>query len=419
VLTDKKCENARPGEKPYKLTDYDGLSLLVKPVSKRNPKGIKLWRFRYKFNGTDQMLSFGKYPAVSLAQAREKSMAERCLIAKSINPSDARKKAKQEKRNTFAALGQDFFDRGCPYGKNRKLKQVTVDQLQRRYDEYLKPSLESKVVADITVTDIRRILDRIVADDKTETAHRVRALAERVFRLAIVCGLIDNNPAAALLGTLPARDTTHFAAVTDIEAIGPLLRAIDGYDGTPEVAYALKMAPHVFVRPGELRGGRWSEIDWDHKEWVIPAERMKMNREHVVPMSRQVIALLKQLRPITEARDWLFPSLRSDDRPISDNALNAALRRMGYSKEQMTAHGFRSLASTRLHEMRKGDEPLFDSAVIEFQMAHMDANAVRATYNRHDARKHLAARRKMMQHWSDFLDRVKADEKAEVLALHG
>jgi integrase len=249
-----------------------------------------------------------------------------------------------------------------------------------------------------------------------ETAHRVRALAERIFRLAVVHELTDNNPALALRGTIPARVTHQFAAITKPEKIGPLLRAIDGYDGQPEVRSALRLAPHIFVRPGELRGALWNEIDWDNEEWVIPPERMKMNRDHVVPLSKQSLAILKELRPITGDSQLIFPGLRSRDRPISDNTLNAAIRRLGYSKDQMTAHGFRSMASTRLHEMRKGDKPLFDSAVIETQLAHLDSNRTRSTYNRFDPRKHLAARRRMMQHWSDYLDTLKAD-KSKIVEL--
>ncbi|MCH8072053.1 MAG: tyrosine-type recombinase/integrase [Proteobacteria bacterium] len=415
-LSDAACRSARPKSKPYKLTDRDGLSLLVKPVSQRNPKGIKLWRFRYKFHGRDTLLSLGRYPDVNLSEARELVMAERRLLGKGEDPSVARKEKQREKLSSFGAVAQDFFRRGCPYGSNQNLKPITVELLRQRYNDHLKPSLGSLPIADITVADLSPILDRIAQAGHLETAHRIRALAERIFRLAVVHELTDNNPALALRGTIPARVTRQYAAITKPEQIGPLLRAIEDYDGQPEVCAALRLAPHVFVRPGELRGALWAEIDWDNEEWVIPGERMKMNREHVVPLSKQAVAILKELQPVSGDFDLIFPGLRSRERPISDNTLNAALRRLGYTKDQMTTHGFRSTASTRLHEMRKGDKPMFDSAVIETQLAHVDSNAIRAIYNRFDSRKYITARRKMMQYWSDYLDRLKS-EKSTVVEL--
>jgi len=415
-LSDAACRNAKPKGKPYKLTDRDGLSLLVKPKSQRNPKGIKLWRFRYKLDGKDKLLSLGRYPDVDLGQARERVMAERKLLGAGEDPSAVRKEKHRERLSSFGAIAQDFFRRGCPYGSNQRLKSVTIEQLRQRYDDYLKPDLEGSHIADISVTDLSAILDRIVQAGHLETAHRVRALAERIFRLAVVLELTQQNPALILRGTIPARVTTQFAAITKPENIGPLLRAIDGYDGQPEVRAALQLAPHVFVRPGELRGALWVEIDWDRKEWVISPERMKMNREHVVPLSNQALTILDELKPVSSDSDLIFPGLRSRERPISDNTINGALRRLGYSKEQMTAHGFRSMASTRLHEMRKGDRPLFDSAVIETQLAHLDGNKIRATYNRFDSRKYIEARRKMMRLWSDYLDRLKT-RKSTVVEL--
>ncbi len=415
-LSDAACRNARPKGKPYKLTDRDGLSLLVKPVSQRNPNGIKLWRFRYKLDGRDKLLSLGRYPDINLGQARERVTAERKLLGAGEDPSAVRKEKQRGKRSVFDSVTRDFFRRGCPYGSNRNLKPITVERSRQRYNDYLKPSLGNLPIADISVTDLSAILDGIVQAGHLETAHRVRALAERIFRLAVVLELTDQNPALALRGTIPARVTRPFAAITKPEQIGPLLRAIDGYDGQPEVRAALRLAPHVFVRPGELRGALWAEIDWDNKEWVIPGERMKINREHIVPLSKQALAIFEELKPVTRDSDLIFRGLRSRERPISDNTLNAALRRMGYSKTEMTAHGFRSMASTRLHEMRKGDKPMFDSAVIEMQLAHLDSNKIRAIYNRFDSRKHIMARRRMMQYWSDYLDRLKV-EKSTVVEL--
>jgi integrase len=260
-------------------------------------------------------------------------------------------------------------------------------------------------VTSIAVRDLRSALLKIQEAGNQETAHRVRALAERIFRFAIATGRAERNIASDLRGTLAAVATTHFAAVTDPDAIGQLLRAIDGYQGQPSVMHALRLAPHVFVRPGELRAARWSEFDLDAATWVIPEDRMKMGRAHTVPLSTQALTILRELKEISGDGDLLFPGLRSKHRPISDNSLNAALRRLGYAKDEMTTHGFRTLASTRLHELG------FNSGDIELQLAHLDRNQIRATYNKAER---LAERRQMMQAWSGYVDGLRSDKRAEL-----
>ena len=330
------------------------------------------------------------------------------MLAKDIDPSAKRQSEKIARENTYIAIADEWFRGGCPGGKNKQLKPVTVVQLQHRFDKYLKPKLGKMPVASITVHDLRSPLLKIQDAGNRETAHRVRALAERIFRFAIATGRAERNIAADLRGTLQAVTTTHFAAITDPDAIGQLLRVIDGYQGQPSVMHALRLAPHVFVRPGELRGAKWPEIDLKGASWVIPEHRMKMARPHTVPLSTQALTVLRELKEITGEGELLFPGLRSKHRSISDNSLNAALRRLGYAKDEMTTHGFRTMASTRLHELG------FDSGDIELQLAHLDRNQIRATYNKAER---LPERRKMMQAWSDYLDGLRSDRKSRITAI--
>ncbi len=353
-------------------------------------------------------MSLGTYPDTSLKLARTKRDDARTLLTKDIDPSAKRQSEKAGRENTLNAIANEWFRAGCPGGKNKQLRTVTIDQLQHRFDKYLKLKLGKIPVASITVRNLRSVLLKIQDAGHWETAHRVRALAERIFRFAIATGRAERNVAADLRGTLKAVATTHFAAITDPDAIGQLLRAIDGYQGQPSVMHALRLAPYVFVRPGELRGARWSEFDLNAATWVIPEHRMKMGRPHTVPLSTQVLTILRELKEITGEGELLFPGLRSKHRPISDNSLNAALRRLGYAKDEMTTHGFRTLASTRLHELG------FDSGDIELQLAHLDRNQIRATYNKAER---LAERRKMMQVWSDYLDGLRADKKSRITAI--
>ncbi len=403
MLTDAKIRTLVPRKKPYKTFDGGGLYLHV------TPGGGRWWRLKYRYAGREKLLSLGTYPNTSLKLARSKRDDARSLLAQNIDPGARRREEKAACDNALDNIGDEWIKEGCPGGKNKLLKIVTIDQLRQRFDKYLKPALGKMPIADIAVADLRGILLKIQGDGHAETAHRVRALAERLFQFAIATGRAERNIAADLRGTLAAVVTTHFAAITEPEAIGQLLRAIDSYDGQVPVQYALRLAPHVFVRPGELRAASWSEFDLDRATWVIPEHRMKMGRAHSVPLSTQVVALLADLASVTGEGELLFPGLRTHKRPISDNSLNAALRRMGYAKNEMTAHGFRTLASTCLHEIG------FASDDIELQLAHLDQNKIRAIYNKAER---LTERRRMMQSWSDYLDGLRSDTGQRVVALN-
>lgn len=393
--------NVKP--KSYKLPKERGLYLIV------YPNGRKGWRHAITVNGKETTLSYGNYPAVSLADARDKADETRRMLARGINPVAHRQAVKEARADTFEAIAREWLQAGCPPNKNGKpVDPGTIAQLTRRLEKYVFPRHGKTPIKEITVPDFHGTLRRIVSKGNIETAHRCRSVASRVFRYAVATGRADRDPAADLKDALPSVQTQSFAAITDPDAIGALLRAIDGYQGQPSVMAALKLAPLVFVRPSELRGAEWSEIDLEKGEWSIPASRMKMDRKHLVPLSNQAVDILKELQSITGHRRLVFPGIRSADRPMSENTMNAALRRLGYTTEEMTTHGFRSMASTRLNELG------FDPNVIEAQLAHVDANAVRRIYNRAE---YIAKRRKMMQAWSDYLDGLRADKHSKVTAL--
>lgn len=396
MLTDKAIQSLKPAAKPYKKFDANGLFLLV------YPNGRKGWRFKYQFGGREKGISFGSYPDTSLKLARAKRDAARQDLAANIDPSAKRQEEKEALANSFEIVASEWLKR------QKSLSASTVRQLRQRLDSYLIPSLGRHPIQKITAPDLLRVLRRIESRGTHETALRVLSLSSRIFRFAIATGKADRNPAADLRGALAPTKTTNFAAITKPTRIGELLRAIEGYQGQPAVIAALKLAPLVFVRPGELRAATWAEIDLNDAEWRIPASRMKMDAEHLVPLSTQAIAIIEALQPVTGSGTYLFPSLRSGDRPISDNTLNAALRRLGFGKDEMTAHGFRTMASTRLNEMG------FHPDIIELQLAHAERNKVRAAYNK---AQRLAERKKMMQTWADYLDGLKSDKTSTVTAM--
>lgn len=403
MLTDRAVRGLAPKRKPYKKSDAGGLYIEVRP------NGSKWWRFKYQFAGKSKLLSMGTYPRTSLKAARKKRDDARIDLESGIDPSAKRKAEKASAQtaaaapaNTFKAVAADWLER------NTDLKPGTVRQLERRLDTYVYPQFGSKPIGAIGAPDVLMMLRAIEAKGIHETAHRVRSLVSRVFRFAVASGLAERDPAADLVDALTKVKSTNFSAITRPARIGELLRAIDGYQGQPSVMYALRLAPLVFVRPGELRAAQWTEFDLEAAEWRIPAERMKMDAEHVVPLSKQAVRILEELQQVTGADRLLFPSLRSNGRPISNNTMNAALRRMGFGAEEMTAHGFRTTASTRLNELG------FDPDVIELQLAHTDRNKVRAAYNR--ATK-LAERQKMMQTWADYLDGLKRDHPGKIRAI--
>lgn len=401
MLTTAKIRAAKPGDKQYKLPRERGLYVLI------YPNGIKGWRHSLTVNGRETTLSYGNFPDVSLKLARDKRDETRRQVAQGVDPVAQKRAEKYARTNTFEAIAREWLDAGCPPNKNNQpVDSITVNQLTRRLEIHVFPRHGRSPINDITVPDLHQTLRGIVSKGNIETAHRVRSVCGRVFRYAVVTGRAERDQAADLKDALPSVATKSFAAITDPAEIGELLRAIDGYQGQPTVMAALKLAPFVFVRPSELRGAEWGEIDLNQSEWTIPAVRMKTSREHWVPLSNQGVAILEDLRQHTGNGRLLFPGIRSSERPISENTLNGALRRLDYTSEQMTSHGFRSMASTRLNEMG------FDPDVIEAQLAHVDKNRVRAIYNRAE---YLQKRRDMMQAWADYLDGLRTGAKVTAI----
>jgi len=383
-LTDKAIRNAKPGSKPYKKADSFGLYLLVTPA------GGKWWRFKYRFGGKENSLSLGTYPATSLKQAREKRDTARKLIEAGIDPS-AHRKIEKAKRgaDTFEGVAREWLEKFSG-GWAASHAQTVVRRLER--DVF--PWLGGRPACGIAPPELLSVLRRIESRGALETAHRVKQVCGQVFRYAVATGRAERDPSSDLRGALPPVKEKHHAALTRSADVGALLRAIEGYKGSFVVRCALRLTPLVFLRPGELRKAEWSELDLDGATWRIPPERMKMRREHIVPLSRQAIEILRELHPLTGTGRYVFPSARTTARPMSEVAVLAALRRMSYSRDEMTAHGFRTIASTMLNELG------FPADAIERQLAHGEPNAVRDAYNRAE---HLATRRAMMQAWADYL----------------
>ncbi len=393
ALTELAVKSARPKDKPYKLFDERGLYLLVER------SGGRLWRFKYSVAGREKLISLGNYPDVPLKRAREKRDEARRLVADGIDPSAKRQAEKAAQVDTFEAIGREWMEM-----QRKRLTPRTFERNLRFLEEFLYPYLGRSPIATIRAPELLAVLKRVERRGFHETAHRVRAIAGCVFRYGIATGRAERDLSADLRGALAPVVTKNRAAITDPLRIGDLLRAIDAYRGQPTTEAALKLAPLTFVRPGELRGAEWKEFDLDKEEpeWRIPSTRMKMRDEHIVPLSRQAVAILREIEPLTGGGRYVFPSLRGGHRPISENTVNVALRNMGYSGQEMTGHGFRAMASTCLNE--RGVAP----DLIELQLAHAERDEVRAAYNRS---KRLADRRKMMQEWADYLDELRVARK--------
>ena len=395
-LSQKHIDHAKPAEKPFNLADGGGLILQVQP------SGGLWWRLRYRFAGKQMMLGLGTYPDTSLKMAREKRDDARRLLAADppIDPSLARKaeRTAASSPETLKAIATEFLEMQTAGAAATTL---------RRLELHVFPYLGRKPIARITAAELLAVLRRVEHKGSYDTAHRIRSACSRVWRYAIGSGRAEQDIAAALAGQLAPVNAQNFATITEPKKIGELLRAIDGYSGLHSVSAALKLAPLVFVRPGELRAATWDEIDLESAEWRIPARRTKPRVEHVVPLADQAIAILDDLFPLTGSESgYVFPSVRSRSTCMSDNSLNAALRRMGYAKDQMTAHGFRAMASTRLNELG------FAPDIIEKQLAHAERNKVRSAYNHAS---YLPQREEMMQFWADYLDSLKAG--ADVVAI--
>lgn len=387
-LTDSGIRSLKPPEKALKLFDGGGLYLLVQPT------GARLWRMKYRVDGREKLLSFGQYPDVPLRSARERRDEARRLIAARVDPSAKRKAERTATSDTFEAIAREYLGL-----KSKSLSARTFAKKLRRFEAFAFPFIGKLPITSIAAPQLLAALRRIEEHGNHETAHRVRAECGEVFRYAVATGRAERDPTGDIRGALAPVVVRNHAAITEPVKIGQLLRAIDGYQGQPATEYALKLLPLVFVRPGELRAAEWSEFDLESAEWRIPGSRMKMREPHIVPLSRQAVALLRELQPLTGSGRYLFPSLRGGDRPISNNTLNASLRRLGYTGDEMVSHGFRSMASTCLNE--QGWHP----DLIELQLAHAERNKVRAAYNRATR---LAERRKMMQAWADYLDGLRA-----------
>ncbi len=395
MLTDTAIRSAKPREKPYKLADGGGLYLLI------NPNGSRWWRLKYRVDGREKLLSIGVYPDVPLKDAREERDEARRLLAKGVDPGEKRKSEKSAQVDTFEAIAREWFAKfsaGWAAGH--------ADKVFRRLELFVFPWLGARPIRGISAPEVLTCLRRIEARGTLETAHRTHQHCGQVFRYAVATGRAERDPCADLRGALPPATKQHLASITDVPRVGALLRSIDGYAGTEVARCALKLAPLVFVRPGELRGAEWSEFDLAAAEWRIPAERMKARVQHIVPLSKQALGLLQELQPLTGSGRFLFPSARTSQRPMSNNTLNAALRRMGYTTGDMTAHGFRSMASTLLNEQG------WSRDAIERQLAHGERDEVRAAYNYAE---YLPERRKMMQAWADFLDGLRVGANVVLL----
>ncbi|WP_394808950.1 tyrosine-type recombinase/integrase [Nitrosomonas sp.] len=394
MLTDVAARNAKFSDKPYKISDSGGLYLLVKSTG-------KYWRMNYRYAGKQKTFAIGVYPAVSLVNARKKRDEARELLAKDIDPSLNKAINKQIVRtaaeHTFKAVALEWHAK-----TSKTWAETTATNIKRYLEKDIFPWLGNRVIKDISAPELLAVLRKIESRGAHEKAQRCREYAGRVFRYAIATGRAERDPSGDLRGALTPVKVKHHASITDPKTIGALLRSISGFSGSYITRCALQLAPLVFVRPGELRHAEWAEIDFDKPEWRIPGHKMKMKEPHIIPLSAQAVEILQSIHPLTGDGQYIFPSIRSGARPMSENTINAALRRMGYEKDEMTGHGFRSMASTLLHEHGWPHE------AIERQLAHAERNKVVAAYNYAE---HLPKRKEMMCWWADYLDELAAGAK--------
>lgn len=391
MLTDVTVRNAKPKDKAYKVTDEKGLYLLVQ-VS-----GGKLWRYDYRYLGKRKTLALGAYPDVSLIKARELRDDARRLLASDVDPSEVRKATKLSKlasnSNSFEIVAREWVaTHMADKASSHK------DRVLRRFEIYLFPWVGKKAISEIAAPELLESIRRIQNQNKLETAHRVLQAAGQVFRYAVQTGRGNRDVTADLKGALPSASVKHMAAFTEPKEVGELLRAIDGFTGTLTVQLALRLAPLVFVRPGELRTAKWADIDFDAAEWRYRVS--KTQTDHIVPLSKQALKIFKEIHPVSGHREFVFAGGHDPKKPMSDAALNASLKRMGYDTQtQITGHGFRAMARTILHE-RLGIDP----HIIEHQLAHKVPDALGAAYNR---TRFIEQRKEMMQKWADYLDELK------------
>jgi len=398
-LTILDIKNAKPKEKAYKLADERGLYLLV------SPNGSKLWKMKYRFAGIEKKLSFGSFSEVTLAAARDLRDDARKHLANKIDPgvlkNSIKRSTKLAAENSFEAIAREWHAKFTPKWTAGHAERILI-----RLEQDVFPWIGKRPILEVTAPEILSALRRVENRGAIETAHRISQICGQVFRYAIVTGRAERNPAADLRGALAPVKQKHHASITDPIEIGRLLRAISDYRGSFVTKCALQLAPLFFVRPGELRHAEWVEFDIEKAEWRIPAEKMKMRAQHIVPLCSQAINILQELQAYTSSGKYLFPSTRSSQRPMSENTVLGALRRLGYTTTKMTGHGFRSMASTLLNE--KG----WNRDAIERQLAHAERNNIRAAYNYAE---YLPDRRNMMQWWADYLDKLRAG--AEIISL--
>lgn len=383
ALSDTAVRNSKATDKPRKLSAERGLYLLIN-------KAGKYWRFDYRRDGKRRTLAIGVYPDVSLAKARQRREEARTLLANGVDPGAVKQASKAAAENTFEAVAREWHNKFSP-----GWVPPHAEKIMKRLEREIFPWLGSRPIADISAPELLTVLRRIEARNALDTAHRVHQNCGKVFRYAVATGRAQRDPSGDLRGAIPPGVERHHPTITEPKRVGELLRAIAGYSGSYITRAALQLAPLVFVRPGELRKAEWSEFDMDKCEWRIPAHKMKMKAVHIVPLSTQAVAILKELHALTGTGRYVFPGARTDARHMSENTVNAGLRRLGYAVGDMTGHGFRSMASTLLNEQG------WNRDAIERQLAHAERDDIRAAYNYAE---HLPERRKMMQAWADYLD---------------
>lgn len=397
-LTDAAIRAALPAGKARKLFDGDGLYLMVKP------NGSRHWYLKYRIDGKERKLAFGAYPEVSLKEARARRDEARRQLRDGVDPSVQARLARAARADTFKAVAEEWLNALANPPRQQKrpgkrppraLAESTIAHKRTWLETFVYPYLGNRPIRDISAPELLLVLRKVEAGGIIETTHRVRSTCGRIFRYGIATGYCTHDLTADLRGALQPVVVTHHAALTDPREVGALLRALDGYRGEPVTRFALRLLPLVFLRSRELRFAAWPEIDWAACLWRVPGPRMKMRQDHLVPLASQSLAILSELRQFTGTRRYMFPAMGKRDRPLSENTINSALRRLGYSGDEMTGHGFRATARTLLRELG------WDKDAIRVQLAHSNPDDVDAAYDRGEL---LAERREMMQAWADYLD---------------
>jgi integrase len=412
IASNATIKAIKPDDLRTRLSDGKGLYLRLFVKG-----GSHAWWFDYTFEGRRKTISFGTYPATTLSLARKKAELARQQVRSGVDPSDLRKAARQARdrkrddderakaglppTDSFEHVAREWYEKNAPSWADTHSEKII-----RRLERDVFPWIGSKPIASIRPSDLLELLRRVESRGAIETTHRIQQNCSQVFRYAVATGRVESDPSRDLRGALTPWKPQHYATVTDPRLVGRLLRDIDAHPGSFATKCAMQLSPMLFVRPGELRRAEWSEIDLAKAEWRIPAAKMKGRTMHIVPLARQALEILKELQPLTGHAQWVFPGVRTNGEPMSENTVNAALRRLGYDKTTLTAHGFRGMASTMLHEQG------WPSDVIERQLSHAERNAVKAAYNHAE---HLPARRKMMQAWADYLEKLRVG--ADVVPL--